>query len=216
MSQFHGLARALLRPLPLVTLLAWLPAGFAAANATDWALRKQADGIEVYTRAVPDSEIEEFRGEGVVAAPPEAIVALLRDGDRFKDWFPNTSESKVLRREGSVSYQYSVMDTPWPISDRDNVFRSVTTRNASTGSVEIAVEAAPDAHPIQKGRHRVTRARGQWRITPQGADRSLVMFRMHLEPGGGLPDWMVNARVVATPYEALVNLREMVVPAIRR
>jgi hypothetical protein len=30
---------------------------------------------------------------------------------------------------------------------------------------------------------------------------------MHLEPGGGIPEWMINARVVGTPFEALTNLR---------
>jgi hypothetical protein len=30
---------------------------------------------------------------------------------------------------------------------------------------------------------------------------------MHLEPGGGVPDWLINTRVVETPFEALVNLR---------
>jgi hypothetical protein len=30
---------------------------------------------------------------------------------------------------------------------------------------------------------------------------------MHLEPGGGIPDWMINTQIIATPFEALVNMR---------
>ena len=30
---------------------------------------------------------------------------------------------------------------------------------------------------------------------------------MHLDPGGGIPEWMINARIIATPFEALTNLR---------
>jgi hypothetical protein len=30
---------------------------------------------------------------------------------------------------------------------------------------------------------------------------------MHLDPGGGVPQWLINARVVETPFEALRNLR---------
>ncbi|MEZ4291465.1 MAG: hypothetical protein R3E53_13375 [Myxococcota bacterium] len=37
-----------------------------------------------------------------------------------------------------------------------------------------------------------------------------MTFAMHLDPGGGLPDWLVNARIVGTPFEALTNLRARV------
>jgi hypothetical protein len=33
---------------------------------------------------------------------------------------------------------------------------------------------------------------------------------MHLEPGGGVPEWMINTQVVDTPFEALSNLRTAV------
>lgn len=179
----------------------------SAATATDWTLGKRADGITVHTRPVEGSGIDEFRGEAIVDAPVDAIVALLRDSDRFKDWFPNTSESRLLDREGDVSHQYSVMATPWPISDRDNVLRSVLSRDPATGVVEIEVTANPDHYPEQPDRVRVRRARGGWRFEPRGPARTHVTFFMHLDPGGGVPQWMINARVVATPFEALSNLR---------
>ena len=190
-----------------LSLSLWVAAG--TSNAAEWELQKQAEGIDVYTRPVADSAIREFKGEGIVAVEIDAIVELLRDSSRFKDWFPDTSESKLLERDGAVSYQYSVMKTPWPVADRDNVFRSVLTVDESTGGVVISVEAAPDAYPIQPGRHRVTKAKGRWQLTPNGPDETHVAFTMHLEPGGSLPDWMVNARVVGTPFEALVNMRRV-------
>jgi hypothetical protein len=180
-----------------------------AVKAAEWELQKQADGIDVYTRPVADSDIMEFKGEGIVEVEVDRIVALMRDASRFKDWFPNTSESKLISREGAVTHQYSVMMTPWPVADRDNVFRSEMSRDESTGRVEFALEAAPEAYPIQRGRHRVTRARGKWQFTPTGSGGTRVIFTMHLEPGGGVPDWMVNARIVSTPFEALANMREI-------
>ena len=179
----------------------------ATANAYEWELKKQADGIDVYTRPVSDSDIKEFKGEGIVGVSISAIVELLRDSAQFKNWFPNTSASKLLERDGAVSYQYSIMSTPWPISDRDNIFRSVMTRDETTGSVEITVDAAPDHYPVQKRLHRVTRAKGSWLLTPDGPNKTHVKFVMHLEPGGGIPDWMVNAQIIATPFDALTNMR---------
>jgi hypothetical protein len=209
-QRFLPAFRPIKRCFSRIGLIALLAIGAAeSVVAADWALQKQAEGIDVYTRPVAGSEIKEFKGEGIVGVEADAIVALLRDGGRFKDWFPNTSESKLLRRDEQISYQYSVMQTPWPISDRDNVFRSVTQRDDATGRVHISVSAAPNEHPIQSGRHRVTKAKGSWDLSPDGPGRTRVTFIMHLEPGGGLPDWMVNARIVATPFEALVNLRKI-------
>lgn len=179
------------------------------ANASEWELQKQAEGIDVHTRSLADSAVREFKGEGIVGVEIDAIVDLLRDSSRFKDWFPNTSESRLLERDGDVSYQYSVMSMPWPISDRDNIFRLVFTRDESTGRVELSIAAAPDYHPVQRRHHRVTRAKGSWLLTPNGPDETHVRFTMHLEPGGGIPVWMVNAEIVSTPFGALVNMRRI-------
>lgn len=190
-----------------VTAICLILGSSASAIATEWVLDKQENGIDVYTRPVPGSGIKEFMGTAEIEDSVDAVLRVLRDSDRFKHWFPNTPESKLLAREDNVSYQYSVMDAPWPVSDRDNVFRSVTKRDEATGVVEIQVTAAPDYFPEQANRTRVRKANGAWKLEPLEGDRTLVTFRMHLEPGGGIPEWLINARVVATPFEALTNLR---------
>lgn len=205
-------------PLPLSLSLGSVPlvvlamAQIALAAEADWNLAKEENGIVVHIRPVADSGIDEFRAIGEVAASVDRVVALLRDSDAFHEWFPSTPESKLLYRNGADSVQYSVMDAPWPVSDRDNVLRSALTRSADTGVVEIRVQADPDFHPEQPGRVRVRRANGLWRFEPLGPDRTRVTFQMHLEPGGGVPEWLINARVVATPFEALTNMRARLEP----
>ena len=191
-------------------LIGAVSAGRAVAETEDWSLDKQKNGIDVYTRPVADSGIKEFKGVAEVAAGVAVILAVLRDSDRFKTWFPNTSESSLLGREDDVSYQYSVMTAPWPVSDRDNILRSVSTHNNETGVVVITLNAVPDYHPEAEGRVRVQRARGSWKLEPLAANRTNVTFTMHLEPGGGIPQWLINTRIVATPFDALTNLRTTV------
>ncbi len=158
------------------------------------------------------TDVKEFKGVGEVDASVDAILALLRDSDRFKTWFPNTADSKLLAREGNSAYQYSVMATPWPMQDRDNVLHSVMTRDPDTGVVDIEVDAAPEYYPVQPGRIRVKKAHGRWILEPLGRNATRVTFTMHLEPGGGIPQWLINARILATPIEALTNLRSTLGP----
>jgi len=189
----------------IVTLL--IACAAPVAFAADWELNRDTEGVKVFTRPVAGSGIKEFKGVAEIPAPAERIVTFIRDSDHFKDWFPSTPESKLLDRQGAVSYQYSVMDAPWPVSDRDNVLRSVLERDPASGAIQINVTAAPDFYPEQTDRVRVRKARGFWRIEPLEKNRSRVTFSMHLEPGGGVPEWLSNARVVESPYEALINLR---------
>lgn len=182
----------------------------AAGDGAPWSLVRDRDGIAVHTRPVEGSGILEFKGTALVASPVDAIRAVLRAVDDFELWFPNTSESRLLAREQGVTFQYTVIDAPWPVSDRDNVFRSETEHDPATGIVRIAVSAAPDRHPEQPDRVRVRHARGQWLLEPLAGERTRVTFTMHLEPGGGVPQWLLNSQVVETPFEALTNLRSRV------
>lgn len=191
----------------LLALVLWSAPTFANES---WSLDKQETGIDVYTRPVEGSGIKEFKAIAELDADLPSILVVLRDSDRFKDWFPNTPESKLLSREGKISHQYSVMDAPWPVGDRDNVFRVVFDRDEATDVVELSISADPGYYPEQPGRIRVQTARGSWRLEPIAPEKTRVTFRMHLEPGGGIPKWLVNARVVDTPFEALTNLRATV------
>jgi hypothetical protein len=193
-----------------LTAIALICAPASATTDERWSLDRQGNGIDIYTRPVPGSGIKEFKGISEFDRDLKSILAVLRDSDRFKDWFPNTPESKLLSREGKTSHQYSVMDAPWPVSDRDYVFRVVTTHDETTGSVELAISADPTYYPEQKGRIRVQTAKGSWKLEPISTQKTRVTFRMHLEPGGGIPEWLINARVVDTPFEALTNLRATV------
>ncbi|MFK7898286.1 MAG: START domain-containing protein [Myxococcota bacterium] len=177
-------------------------------EAAPWTLAAEENGIQVFTRPVAGSGIQEFKGIAEVGTAMHSIYDLLKDSNRFKEWFPNTPESKLIKRDENISYQYSVMATPWPTSDRDNVFRSVTEVDRDAGTIRISVSAAPDDYPMQDDRVRVRKANGYWFLEKQSKDRTRVTFVMHLEPGGGIPQWMINARVVATPLEAITNLRK--------
>ena len=93
-----------LRLVAVSSLISLVAGGSLASAANDWSLEKQESGIDVYTRPVEGSGIKEFKAEGVVDAGVEKVLAVLRDSDRFHEWFPNCPESKLLEREGGASH----------------------------------------------------------------------------------------------------------------
>lgn len=185
-----------------------------AEPTRSWRHESSRDGIEVWTRPVSGSTARAFRGEGVMPVATEEIVELLSSADRFKTWFPETLESSGVEVDSDTLLHYSVLDMPWPVADRDNVLKSTLKRDDKTGVVEIFLEAAPKGMPNVPGLVRVHRASGYWRLEPRGANTTFVRFDMHLDPGGKLPEPLVNARITATPYQALSNLRQVLATSI--
>lgn len=179
----------------------------SSAAAEDWVERFNEDGIAVHTRPMAESSFQEFRGRTVVPAPLDSVLATILDGDRFHEWFPDCPRSELLERNGDVQLQYTVTAAPWPVSDRDAIYEMAVSRDESGGSALVRVGVRPDAYPLQDSMVRVEKAKGSWTLRSVDADRTEVTFQMHLEPGGGIPAWLANARVVDTPKGAMVGLR---------
>jgi len=175
------------------------------ARAADWELQRDEEGIRVWTRPVPGSAVARFRGETFVRAEIAAVRAVLGDVPRLTEWFPDCVEARTLSKEGDVELRYVVTGAPWPVDDRDAIYHIETIREPS-GLLRIEVGVRPETLPEREGRVRVQRAQGGWKLTPdEGGTR--VAWELHLEPGGSVPTWLVNQRVVDTPFRALRELR---------
>ena len=54
------------------------------------------------------------------------------------------------------------------------------------------------------------RAKGFFRFTPLGDNRTHVEYQMHTEPSGALPASLVNAMLVDTPFHTLKAMQGVV------
>src|SRR5580765_5071510 len=93
---------------------------FSFADSTDWVLKKNENGIAVYTRYAEGSHLKEVRVVNVVESSLSGLVALLLDIKNYPNWIYACSEASVLKEiNNHEQYQYQVTDVPWPVSDRD-------------------------------------------------------------------------------------------------
>lgn len=174
------------------------------ANDEAWVPAKEADGIKVYTRPVPNSALREFRGEIELDARPDQVVATLKDVSSFQKWMPDVVTAEMLRSSDTEQYQYIENAAPWPVANRDGVYRVTWTRGAIARTLHI--EAVPDYLPAKPGKIRITKTAGSWMILPKGTGAELI-YQMHADPGGSIPVWLANRAVVDTPFNTLKNLR---------
>ena len=79
------------------------------------------------------------------------VLMAFGDGSSCVAWLIVCKQSRIIERISEYEYVgYAVIDMPWPVSNRDLVFRSTVDRKASGGAVELTQVAEPLAYPGTK------------------------------------------------------------------
>ncbi|CAD5110126.1 START domain-containing protein [Zestomonas carbonaria] len=195
----------MLRGMVMAGVLGLLLGG--AAQAEDWQLAKDENGIKVYLSSVPGSKYKAYRGVAEIKADVQAINALQEDVPGSCAWIHACAEMKLLKHEGDDVWTYSRIDMPWPVTGRDLVLH-VSTEKSADGSIVRHLKAEPGYIPEAKGEIRVPRLVGEWRMTPKGQGVTEVIYQVQTEPGGSIPSWLANSFVVDAPFNTLNALRD--------
>ena len=176
-----------------------------------WELKKDDDEIQIYVKKVEGSSIHAFRGVTTLSASLGAIIAAITDVESFPKWMPSTTHTKVLKTEdGRASVYYLVADVPWPLKDRDGVYRFTFHEDPRKKMVKIAVKSLPDYLPEKEERLRIRKSEGFWLLELLPDGRVGVTYELFTEPGGNVPAWLVNTSAVNQPFKTLAALRERV------
>lgn len=170
-----------------------------------WELRKDEDGIQVYTRKVDGSPYDAVRATTVVENTRlSAMVALVEDTDACADWVDRCVESYLHERISQTeAHIYTHSNLPFPVKDRDMVAIMKWTQDSSTLEVIMESEATTGVMDEVRGRVRLIDGEVSWHFKPLGSGRVEVTNHAHIDPNGPLPGWLVNLLLVDTPFETL-------------
>ena len=64
--------------------------------------------------------------------------------------------------------------------------------------------------PQVKGVVRLPKLIGHYKLTRVGPKKTLVEYQVEADPGGSLPDWIVERVAKDMPYQTLAHLRDRV------
>jgi len=213
--------KSLQKALPAAALvLAFVAASLGApaiahADAGDagWQQIKQSDGITVYKRVVEGSPLKEFRGRGTIDAPVAAILAVFNDVPHATEWMDSCNGSRVVENGSDTEkVVYNRTHAPWPVADRDAVLHNVARFDEAARKVELDFWSVDDAKaPPVKGVVRMPFLRGHWILWPSADGRTTrVEYQVHANPGGALPNWLVNYVSRDLPFKTIEGLRAQV------
>jgi len=177
----------------------------------EWRLRKNENGIRIYSRRPAGSDVDEFRVISVMHGSLSSIVAVIMDANHYPDWIYACVQSKVLQQVNATEqYQYQVIDVPTPFSDRDAVVHFTLWQDVKTKSVYTHSVAAPNFIPAKNGLVRLPVFDATYQLIPQSNGDVEVIYSLRTDPGGYLPDWLVNWTIVTGPYQTTLKMQEQV------
>lgn len=199
-------------------LLALSPVFARPPDADGWRLKRNMNGIRVYVRKVPGSDLKEFKAVAELKTGIASVIKLMEDTDSYPQWFPGIRESRVLKMLGPRKLVlYQMMNLPAPADDRDCVLKVVFTCDRALSTAAFTISSMWDYIPEKDGIIRVRMICGSWTFVPDSARGIVtVTYRMHSEPGGSLPHWMANAAVVNRPFNVIKNMRKMLEKPVYR
>jgi hypothetical protein len=180
------------------------------ARAADWESHSEKDGVHLFTRDVEGSKIREVMAQGVVAARPEAVLAVLGDVTSYPEVMPPTEAATLLSKVGATAIYYMVINPGW-IARRDYCIRATLSRlpeGKYKSQWTVAREGCP---PVRGNVVRMNENTGQWLLSPIDGGRStLVVYQADSDPAGAVPAWMVNSGTIGGLRDLFRSLRKAV------
>ncbi len=167
-----------------------------------WREGRKVDGVRVYYRSTT-SPFREHRAQALVCTDLPTLERFVSDAQQFTDWVPFTRSARRIEWDADTVVYYVRSTTPWPMADRDMVYRIRRVAQGEEG-VRLVLEGLPDFLPEVEGVARIRSARGEWVLSNR--DHGVrVSYRLYLDPGK-VPAFAANRRLATVVGQTLANL----------
>ncbi|MCF8713417.1 lipid-binding protein [Joostella atrarenae] len=174
----------------------------------EWELKRNTNNIQVYTRELDSTKINEYKAILKVNTSLEKVLEVLTDGNGLKNWNYKTPESELIAKISETEFiVWMQNDLPWPISDRDNISR-VTINQISEEVYKIDISPADSTYiKANKNVIRMDNFKGNWLIRNVDKNTVEITQQMYGDPNGNLPAWLINSILTTFPYHSFEKLK---------
>ena len=122
----------------------------SAIGEEKWELIKEKDGLKIYTREFPGSDIKELKAVGRIKAPVKRLVDIQFDMQNQTQWVPLCKTARLIKKISDSQVQvYREIDNPWPFRNSDYVVELNLKSDEQTGESTVEFHEVKDAYPAQ-------------------------------------------------------------------
>ena len=180
------------------------------AQTRDCDLKKDKDGIKVYTCKSDTSKFRSLKAEFVIenTSIPELKVFMFNVPNYLK-WQYDAIEASMLKKisEHEMIYRI-VIDAPWPVTNRELIVKFSTILQ-DDNHASFYINTIVSDFPANKDLVRIPFSQASWTIAR--INNSLqVTYKMNIDPGGYVPPFLVNIAMADGPHESFRNLKKLI------
>ena len=174
----------------------------------DWQTVNDKKNIHTSLAQLDGQPIKLIRHQSTLTLSTETalqnIIDLFGDGTNCPQWMGLCKSSMVLEEHANGSKTiHSVINMPWPFSNRDAV--SLKTVFRSDNEVRVELKATPEAAPETSLVRMVSESRMLLRYVEEESHHEL-QWEIYSDPRGSLPVGTVNKRAHKESRRDFINL----------
>ena len=181
-----------------------------------WQLKKDSNGIQVYTRPVIKQDNQSsnsaeqllaFRGITHIKSSMIEMLHVMRDVHNFDKWLHNCYAPSIIEvAENDTRIVYQKTKAPWPTSDRDSVLKQVLEKKGEDYYLwmnSITHSNAPETENLV----RIPYFKGHLSFHPVSEDTLKVIYEASFDSGGNIPSFVSDLFILDVPFYSLNNLK---------
>ncbi len=170
----------------------------------DWKLEKTKGSIKAYTKD-SGKAFKMYKITCIVKAPIDKVMKKYADVKTHSAWMSDIQKSDIKSTIGpNELVSYYEIKLPWPMENRDAVYKLTKTYDAASQTTFFKYKAAPDLFPAQKGFVRIKVSDGYWSFKKIDDNTTQVETSSYTETDG-IPAWMVNSFIIDGPMKTFEN-----------
>ncbi|MBN2790778.1 MAG: hypothetical protein JXR69_11355 [Candidatus Delongbacteria bacterium] len=170
-----------------------------------WELKKSTDYYKAYTKG---DRTKTYRIESNFSLNPDEIFNFLTSFDKFHKIYNNIESIEILYKNDSTVIHYSVMDSPWPVSNRDLITR-IDFKKVDGTYIMKSCAADEMNIPVKNDLVRISEFNEKIIIRPDGSNRSELIIEGKIGFGGNIPQWLQSAALLSGPITTMDKLKEI-------
>ncbi len=192
-----------------VLFLAFIGHSFAQSA---WELKKDENGILIYSRSVKESKYKELRAVFDLPGTYEQLRFILNDVNNYKNWVYGTASSYIVERKSETEIiYYSRISAPWPVSNRDFYSNTRIWMDSANHQMRLSSRNI-DSFPSTDHIVRIPFLRSEWVITAPSPGTMHVEYKLSWNPGGEIPAFLANAFSTTGPLQSFSQLKRKMTP----
>jgi hypothetical protein len=195
----------------MTLLLFCLCATDFAYAAGGWAKVKDSEGIKLYERSVPGTNLMEYMAVAKMDVRMEVIGEALRDVSQYPKWLSDCESARIEKKYDRNNYIMYIVENPFLIDRRDIVLKNETIYDYENGLARITFYNTDEAKiPLKKRHVRIDLMSGSFQIECLGRNKAKFIYQLKVDPSGNIPKKIAYAVMKYYPFNSIKNLKSIV------